>query len=367
MEPFAEAVYEEICKRKLYRDYASSCKLFCPSAIPGFEITFKGMTASPVVNPDDLEQNNKDVNFIVREVTMLLNEIGLGNILYICGSGSQPKINDVIFNYTDMKPSDTRNGRLLDKLKISSDEIPEQFICQISRQLMDEPVYIKGHAEIKYNLPHLRYWIFQQNEMQNPFTRQMIQTSDIIYDDKLKKEINAYIQMTTMATMEPLKNKVEERLRDIFYRYKLQGNPVANLETAFRRAAALNKRDDLKFLLTQINDMNKADETQGKQKSALHWAAQNGHVECVKLLVQAGARCDIPDAHKRMPLHLAVIHEQVDCAEILIKSGARGNIPDALGKTAPDYAKEKSNQAILELFNVPNSQACSSIPRLQFQ
>ncbi len=68
-----------------------------------------------------------------------------------------------------------------------SRKIPEKFICQISQQLIDESCYLKGNDDVKYNLPHLKYWLYQQNAMQNPFTRQGITTSDIIYDYKLKQ------------------------------------------------------------------------------------------------------------------------------------------------------------------------------------
>ncbi len=130
--------------------------------------------------------------------------------------------------------------------------------------------------------------------------------------------------------MQSLRDK--KRLTNIFQLYNLKGEPTANLETAFRRAAATNKVEDLKFLLAQITDINKADATQGKQKTALHWAVINGHVDSVRLLVEAGARWDIPDA---------------------------------LRKTAADYAKEKNQDVILELFSIQVNQEDSLISRLQ--
>lgn len=55
--------------------------------------------------------------------------------------------------------------------------------------------------------------------------------------------------------------------------------------------------------------------------TALHVAAQAGHLECVQILLQAGARADIQDDEKRTPLLLAVKGNFGDTASELVKNG----------------------------------------------
>ncbi len=55
-----------------------------------FEITFPSMTTS------NTAENNKDINFIVREISTLLEEMGLQQIIYVSGSSSTPRMGDYI-------------------------------------------------------------------------------------------------------------------------------------------------------------------------------------------------------------------------------------------------------------------------------
>ena len=54
----------------------------------------------------------------------------------------------------------------------------------------------------------------------------------------------------------------------------------------------------------------------------LHKAADCGHLEAVRLLVQSGAQKDVLDAIRRTPLGLAVLKGHVGIAGFLVEEGA---------------------------------------------
>lgn len=63
-------------------------------------------------------------------------------------------------------------------------------------------------------------------------------------------------------------------------------------------------------------------------KAAIHYAAQNDHLECLKLLISRGAKIDIPDAENETPLHKAIWYGCIKSAEYLISQGANIHLKD---------------------------------------
>ena len=55
----------------------------------------------------------------------------------------------------------------------------------------------------------------------------------------------------------------------------------------------------------------------------LHWAASYGHVDCVKLLIEAGANVSVVSDQGVTPLDLAFQSDQVAIVEILKRAGAK--------------------------------------------
>ncbi|XP_054633773.1 cortactin-binding protein 2 isoform X2 [Dunckerocampus dactyliophorus] len=56
--------------------------------------------------------------------------------------------------------------------------------------------------------------------------------------------------------------------------------------------------------------------------SALFAAAQNGHAECVKLLLSSGSPAEVSDQNGFTPLHFAAAHGHSGCVEALLAAGA---------------------------------------------
>ncbi|XP_037624034.1 cortactin-binding protein 2 isoform X1 [Sebastes umbrosus] len=67
------------------------------------------------------------------------------------------------------------------------------------------------------------------------------------------------------------------------------------------------------------------------QTSALFAAAQNGHTECVKLLLSSGSPADVSDENGFTPLHFAAAHGHSSCVEVLLSAGAAVDSAAAVG------------------------------------
>ncbi|KAM6937001.1 cortactin-binding protein 2 [Xenentodon cancila] len=70
------------------------------------------------------------------------------------------------------------------------------------------------------------------------------------------------------------------------------------------------------------------------QTSALIVAAQNGHTECVKLLLSSGSPADVSDENGFTPLHFAAAHGHRSCVEVLLAAGAAVDSVAAGGQTS---------------------------------
>jgi len=65
----------------------------------------------------------------------------------------------------------------------------------------------------------------------------------------------------------------------------------------------------------------------------LHFAANNGHVDVVRFLLEKGANVNAQDHRGRTPLHLAALDGHVDVVRFLLEKGANVNAQDHRGRT----------------------------------
>lgn len=91
-------------------------------------------------------------------------------------------------------------------------------------------------------------------------------------------------------------------------------------------------------------------------RTALHFAAEGGHVDVVRLLIERGANVEAKDAADETPLHVAVAKGQAKCVAELLRSGADAWAhKNSQGKSAyaqaQEMAKEDGGSEVLKAFN----------------
>eukprot|EP01041_Mallomonas_annulata_P001173 gene1173-2281_t len=82
-------------------------------------------------------------------------------------------------------------------------------------------------------------------------------------------------------------------------------------------------------------DINVAD---NKNFTLLHCAAEEGHIEVVKLLTRLNANIHAKDSEQRLPLHLACLRTHMFIAKCLVECNADINVEDFDGNTPLFYA-----------------------------
>ena len=131
--------------------------------------------------------------------------------------------------------------------------------------------------------------------------------------------------MDTMHTEQLLESAGTGDLK--FLKALLHGNPMTDINSgdrcqtsALHYAADNGHLDVVEFLISNGALVNV---TNMWEKTPLHAAANSGHLEIVKLLVENGARIEAQSSTKRFtPLHLASQFDHLEIVEYLIANGA---------------------------------------------
>ena len=96
------------------------------------------------------------------------------------------------------------------------------------------------------------------------------------------------------------------------------------------------------FFFVIVNNKNFAGDT------ALHYAANKGHNEALRLLLMRGAVIDSRNGNGWTPLHLAVVSAHFETVRILVEKGASLHSQDSKGNTAIHLACESNNIGMVE-------------------
>uniref|UniRef100_H3HD44 Poly [ADP-ribose] polymerase n=1 Tax=Phytophthora ramorum TaxID=164328 RepID=H3HD44_PHYRM len=107
----------------------------------------------------------------------------------------------------------------------------------------------------------------------------------------------------------------------------------------------------LEYLLTECGEAAAVNAASGGASKAtpLTLAAQNGHLECVRVLLANGARVDLGDKLKKTPLILAVKNGHTRVAAVLINGGANVNAYDTSENSVAHYAASYGWPSCLQL------------------
>lgn len=82
------------------------------------------------------------------------------------------------------------------------------------------------------------------------------------------------------------------------------------------------------------------------RSTPLHLAAEEGSMECTKLLLDAGATCESKNSRGQTPLHLAALSQSAETLDVLISTGAKVNMEDNDGRTPLHAAVAKATKGI---------------------
>ena len=118
--------------------------------------------------------------------------------------------------------------------------------------------------------------------------------------------------------------------------------------TPLHYAAEYGHLDIAKILLENSADIHLLDGTKSSL-TALHKSICFGHKEVASFLIEKGANIDQKDGSGWSPLHLAILYNQGEIAEILIESGADVHQRDGFGYTPLNMAILEDRSDIVEM------------------
>ena len=101
--------------------------------------------------------------------------------------------------------------------------------------------------------------------------------------------------------------------------------------TLLHGVARSGSPEHVKFFLERL--ATEIDTPDSDGKTPLHFAVHNENIECIEMLINAGASLDARDETGRSILHFAVHNENIECIEMLINAGASLDTRDETGRS----------------------------------
>lgn len=137
---------------------------------------------------------------------------------------------------------------------------------------------------------------------------------------------------------QPNHTDAQQQLNKICHSLRKPGELHAPDRTqALRRAAAWGRIFELKAIARSMSpaEINNCDTT-GQTRTALHWAAIKGSVDCASILISRGAEVNKQDAAGKTALHYAVQAGNRELIRLLVTHGASPDIGDQSGSKPCD-------------------------------
>ena len=180
-----------------------------------------------------------------------------------------------------------------------------------------------------------------------------------IPDDEIFSSVPPKLQLVVLEFC-PANSKLDKQMKSA-----ARNNDTVGLQELLKGPRSPNARDaEGKSLLYHAADQGHVEpmrllleasaeiDAPGSQlfgEAPLHKAAEGGHLEAVRLLVQSGAQKDVLDAIRRTPLGLAVLKGHVGIARFLVEEGANKDeiFNKRHGTTALHFVAEDGNLAMV--------------------
>src|SRR5262249_40106830 len=124
-----------------------------------------------------------------------------------------------------------------------------------------------------------------------------------------------------------------------------QINPFGGYWENVSRAARLNDAAQVRSLIANDGNPNQADDD---SRTGLHYAAMNGNLTIIAILIKANAKLDPKDKLGDTPLHLAAERNQPDAAQLLLDVGASVDAENKNGMTPLMVAASRGNITIVQ-------------------
>jgi hypothetical protein len=248
---------------------------------------------------------------------------------------------------------------------------PEDFVCPITHQLMEDPVVASdGHT---YERNAITQWLEKQNTspMRIPLPNKSI-VPNILVKKMIEQNINGVCPLTRFWEVIETGN-AEEFQKLNFFESHLESKKGGL--TPLHCAARQNHKELAQLLLKEGAPVNARDEAgDHKGNSPLIWAACNENTEMIKILLEGGANIEHKDddgytalhwaascnetevVHllldnkaiidattdaKDTPLHIAAERGHEDTVKLLLERGANYHLRNADGLTASDEAEDE--------------------------
>ena len=129
---------------------------------------------------------------------------------------------------------------------------------------------------------------------------------------------------------------------------------LAAASPAAELMAAAARGDDAAVGAAMIDQPELADESDALSGcTALHFAAEKGHLQCCEYLLEAGADVDAVDNLGRTPLHLASMNQFVVVALLLLSRGADKEAKTASGWVPAEFARTEEMKLALLSYSFP--------------
>ena len=209
----------------------------------------------------------------------------------------------------------------------------------------------RGAVVDKYARTQFEKWADVSEDSSEGILTELIGRKDLEEDDYT----SILVRMLASDEFKTMKlSKSEKPVSELQYG---AGNDHLRLAAKFGQLGIINR-----LLVNSSLDLNAAETDTGR--TALHYAAENGHSNIVALLLAHGADSSLVDSDRRTPIFLATKATEPHCFHSLLRQGCDISAKDLEGCTIVHHAAKNGNIAALialkERLGISDTPGCSN-------